>query len=379
MTSRLTPKDIQALMSNPSTDVRAEIAGKVAAEIGHKALNPREREIAEQIVRLMVKDAAERVRQALATSLAHAHELPHDVAMALAQDVDAVSVPFVEASPVLSEEDLISLVRAGSTGRQKAIARRPMVSNKVADVLVGTGSAEVVRTLVSNPGALIAENTLMTIVQNHGTDQAIADQMVHRPELPLSVAERLVTLVTEHLRNHLINHHKVPQDLVRRLVEQSRERATVDLLDDARDASNIADLVRQLRGSGRLTPSLLLRAVCTGDMRLCEEAFAQLTGLPSHKAWILLHDAGPLGFRALFERAKMPEVLYPAFRTAIDVFHEMESENALDDRSRFEGRMLERVLTQYNDLDTDDLDYLLDRLSHMPQAGGPASGMAVGA
>lgn len=379
MTSRLTPKDIQALMSNPSTDVRAEIAGKVATEIGDKALSPREREIAQQIVRLMVKDAAERVRLALATSLAHAHDVPHDVAMALAEDVDAVAVPFIEASPVLSEEDLISLVRAGSPGRQTAIARRPVVSNKVADALVNTGLPDVVRTLVSNPGAKITENTLMTIVQKHGTDHTIADQIVRRPELPLSVAERLVTLVTEHLRNHLISHHKVPKDVVRRLVEQSRERATVDLLDDARDGSNIADLVRQLRASGRLTPSLLLRAVCTGDMRLCEEAFAQLTGLPSHKSWILLHDAGPLGFRALFERAKMPEVLYPAFRTAIDVFHEMESENALDDRARFEGRMLERVLTQYNDLDTDDLDYLLDRLSHMPHAGGSVGAVSLGA
>jgi len=366
MTSRLNPKDIQSLMSNPSADVRAEIAGKVAAEIGEKALSPREREIADQIVRMMMKDAADRVRQALATSLSHAHDVPRDIALTLAQDVDAVSIPFIEASPALSEEDLISLVRAGSTRRQQAVARRPMVSQPLATALVGTGSADVVRTLVQNPGADIAESAYDTIIENFGADRTITEPLVRRPELPLAVAERLVTLVTEQLRNHLINHHKVPKDVVQRLVEQSRERATVDLVDDARDAANIADLVRQLRSNGRLTPSLLLRAVCTGDMRLCEEAFAQLTGLPSHKAWILLHDAGPLGFRALFERARLPEVLYPAFRTAIDVFHEMELENALDDRDRFEGRMLERVLTQYNDMDTDDLDYLLDRLSHLP-------------
>lgn len=372
MTSRLTPNDIQSLLKNPSTDVRAEIAGKVGAEIGDHALNPREREIAEQIVRMMAKDAADRVRQALATSLAHAHDVPHDVAMALAQDIDAIAVPFVEASPALSEQDLISLVRAGTPSRQQAIARRSEVSEALADALVDTGSADVVRTLVDNPGAAIKEQTLNTIIEQHGSDRTITDKMVRRPELPLSVAERLVTLCTEQLRSHLIQHHKVPQDLARRLIEQSRERATVDLVDEARDAANIADLVQQLRASGRLTPSLLLRAVCTGDMRLCEEAFAQMTGLPSHKAWILLHDAGPLGFRALFERAKMPEVLYPAFRTAIDVFHEMELENALDDRERMEGRMLERVLTQYNDLETDDLDYLLDRLSHMPHGTGSA-------
>jgi len=106
----------------------------------------------------------------------------------------------------------------------------------------------------------------------------------------------------------------------------------------------------------------MLRAAFTGDMRLCEEAFSQLAGIPVHKAWILLHDAGPLGLRAIYDRAKMPEVLYPAFRVALDVFHETELDGLPHDRERFERRMLERILTQYEHLATDDLGFLLDRL-----------------
>jgi uncharacterized protein (DUF2336 family) len=194
--------------------------------------------------------------------------------------------------------------------------------------------------------------------------------MVRRGELPLTVAERLVAVVTDQLRNHLIRHHKVPSHVAERLAAQSRERATVGLSTESLDGERVTELVTQLRAGGRLTPSLLLRAACTGDMRLLEEAFAQLAGIPVHKAWILLHDAGPLGLRAIYERAKQPEFLYPAFRVALDVYHETELDGGPHDRERFERRMLERILTQYDDLTGDDLGFLLDRLSNIASEQG---------
>jgi uncharacterized protein (DUF2336 family) len=287
------------------------------------------------------------------------------VAVALARDIESIAIPFVEASPALTDDDLIELVRSSEAQKQHAIARRPRLSLVVSDALVATENAEVVRTLVRNPGAGLSEAALNTILDRHGSDGTITESMTLRPQLPLGIAERLVTHVAEHLRTHLVIHHKVPRHVAERLAAQSRERATVDLLSEARDASNLSALVQQLRARGRLTPSLILRAACTGDIRFCEEAFAQAAKLPVHKAWVLLHDAGPLGLRALYDRAGLPEVLYPAFRVALDVFHETQFDGGEGDRERFERRMLERILTQYEGLAADDLDYLLDRLGSL--------------
>jgi uncharacterized protein (DUF2336 family) len=365
MTNKLTARDVEVLLAKPSGDARAEIAAKVAGQFAADVLNPRERQIAEEILRSMVKDAETRVRQALATSLMHTAEVPHDVAVALARDIETIAIPFVEASPALTDNDLIELVRTSEGTKQNAIARRPRISAVVADALVATENADVVRTLVRNPGAGLTEAALNSILDRHGKDGAITESMTLRAQLPLGIAERLVTHVAEHLRTHLVIHHKVPRHVAERLAVQSRERATVDLLNEARDASNISALVQQLRARGRLTPSLILRAACTGDIRFCEEAFAQAARLPVHKAWVLLHDAGPLGLRALYDRAGLPEVLYPAFRVALDVFHETQFDGGEHDHERFERRMLERVLTQYEGLAADDLDYLLDRLGSL--------------
>jgi len=366
MTSRLTPNDIESLLKNPSAEMRAGIAAKVADTFDGAKLSARERVLAEQILRIMAKDAAERVRLALAMSLSHSTDVPRDVALALANDIDNVAAPFLAATPVLSEKDLVELVRASSGVKQQAIARRTEVPWPVADALVENGGREVVRTLVRNPGAKITEAAYGRILDRHADDPEITEPMVRRSELPLTVAERLVAVVTDQLRSHLIRHHKVPSRVAERLAAQSRERATVGLVGDSGgDGVRVGELVQQLRASGRLTPSLLLRAACTGDMRLCEEAFAQLAGVPVHKAWILLHDAGPLGLRAVYDRAKLPEVLYPAFRVALDVFHETELDGGPHDRERFERRMLERILTQYDNMATDDLGFLLDRLSNL--------------
>ena len=59
-----------------------------------------ERVLAEDIFRIMVKDAEVRVRQALADNLKENLDLPRDVARALANDVDSVSLPIIQFSEV---------------------------------------------------------------------------------------------------------------------------------------------------------------------------------------------------------------------------------------------------------------------------------------
>ena len=122
--------------------------------------------------------------------------------------------------------------------------------------------------------------------------------------------------------------------------------------------------VQQLHLNGRLTPSFVLRALCQGEVRLVEHAFAELSGIAHNKAWLLVHDGGAMGLRAVFERSGMPPSIYPAFRAAIDVLHETEFDGSREDRIRFRKRMIERVLTRFQSIPQADLDYLLEKLDY---------------
>ena len=114
--------------------------------------------------------------------------------------------------------------------------------------------------------------------------------------------------------------------------------------------------------AGRLTPSFILRAGCLGYIGFLEHALAELSGVPHRKAWLLLHDAGPLGLRALYERTNMPPRFMPIVRLAIDVYHEMEHEAGSLDKDTFSKIILERILSQAQGLPREDVDYLLEKL-----------------
>ena len=107
---------------------------------------------------------------------------------------------------------------------------------------------------------------------------------------------------------------------------------------------------------------LLLRGLAHGHMTFFEWGVAELAGVPHHRTWLMIHDAGPLGLRAIYERAGLPARLFPAFRAAVDTYHSMEFDGGARDLERFQQHMLERFLTQPDTASRDDVDYLLDKM-----------------
>ena len=296
MTNSLSQSDVERLLRDPSADARAEVAAKVAKQVDAK-LTPEERVIAEDIVRVLTRDAAIRVRQALAEQLKESRSVPNDVAMALAQDVDAVSLPILTHSLVLSDDDLIEIVRGSGVAKQAAIAGRGQVSAAVADAIVAADQPAALAVLVGNDGAEIKEDTLQRVLDRHGSNDEIKEPMARRAQLPVTVLERLVVAASTGLCEILARRNDLPGHLASDIVLNTRERATASLLSPSSAAAEALRLAQHLQRSGRLTPSLIIRAICLGDLTFVEAAFGVLADIPVHNARLLMYDAGPLGFQ----------------------------------------------------------------------------------
>ncbi|WP_308910096.1 DUF2336 domain-containing protein [Pseudokordiimonas caeni] len=366
----LSSADVAKLLQDPNTDNRADAAAKVAATFSSSALSEGERAIAEDIFRVMLKDAAVRVRAALSESLKENPDVPHDVAATLARDVDEVALPFIESSSVLTDEDLLAIVQSSGEGAQKAVASRATVSATVADALARTDNENVVATLVANEGAQISEATYGHVIDKFGANEKINAPLAQRGELPIGVAERLVTLVSEKLREHIMSHHEISASMASDLLLESREKATVSLLEGGQQAQNVLQLVDQLYKNKRLTSTLILRALFMGDTTFFEAALARIVGIPAANAYQLVHDKGDMGLKRLFEAAKMPIQFLPVARAALEVADEMVTTGG-DDRERFKQLMIERVLTAVEDSwDTENLDYLIGKLHKIESPTG---------
>ncbi|HEY2709935.1 MAG TPA: DUF2336 domain-containing protein [Caulobacteraceae bacterium] len=363
--SALSDADIRVLVKGAEPEERAMVAHRLCRHMDRTNLTDEERDEAHKILRLMARDAAEQVRRALAVTLKSSPLVPRDVANRLAQDIESIAVPVLNFSPVFSDEDLAEIVRIGGPVKQKAIARRPVLTEKVTSVIAECAESEAVQITCENTGAQFSEKGLQTAIDRFEASEAVLASIALRNALPASVSERLVTLVTGELRDRLISGHDVTPQTALAVAIGTRERASLDLVEQAARASNLPDFVAHLHRSHRLTASLLLRGLAHGQVTFFEWSLAELSGVPHHRTWLMVHDAGELGLRAIYERAGLPMRLLPAFRAAIDAFHAMDFDGEPGDLARFQRRMIERFLSQPQSMSKDDVDYLLDKMDQL--------------
>jgi uncharacterized protein (DUF2336 family) len=372
MAASLSSHDVTRLMAEPSPDVRAELAGKVAADLSGNGLTSTELKLAQDIVRVLARDVAENVRASLSRGLRHSPHLPRDVALKLAHDIDFVALPMLADSLVLTDEDLIEIVRHGSGLKQEAIASRPNLAETVSDALITHGAEPAVAVLMANNTAMIAEDSFNRAVTRFGDSHRVKEAMVLRDKLPITVAERLVTMVSKALQAHLMKTHDLTPATVSDIVLTAREHAIVRLSVGASD-DDLRQMVTQMQRNGRLTPSLILRALCTGDIGFFEAAMAVKSDVPLDNVQILIHEPSRRGLAALYQKAEMPAALYGAVQAAVDVVDETGFDGEARDLERFRSRVISRVLTLVEDVDPADADYLLGKLGdvlvHAPADG----------
>ena len=206
------------------------------------------------------------------------------------------------------------------------------------------------------------------MIDRFGTSEKVQGSLVDRARLPVTVVERLVATVSEHLRDHLLTRHDLPEDVTAALVIHSRERATIGLSSESSE-DEVEALIRRLRANDCLTPSIIIRAVCMGDVKFFEYALLELADIPVVSARTLIHDSGDLGLQGLFTKDGLPSHYYQAARAAIDALRETHYDGECDDQTRFQRRMIERILTQYGDLgvnfENNDLEYLLTKMEQL--------------
>ncbi len=363
MSGNLNSSDVERLLSEPTAENRADAAAKVSEQFAAGSLSDSERKIAEEIFKIMVKDAEVRVREALSESLKSSDSIPHDVAVTLANDVKEVSMPMLEFSEVLTDEDLVEILKSQDTEQQQAIASRANVSADLADQIVeNSQDANVVATLIKNEGAALDEGTMDKVLDRYGEDETVNAPLANRSQLPIKVAERLVNLVSEQVRDHLVTHHEMSSNTVMDLFFNARERATANLIHDGDDELDFADLVDQLHENGRLTETLIFRALCLGDVIFFEMALAKLAGIPIGNAYQLVHDRGDLGHPAIYEKCEFSPDFLPVIQVALDVAKEMEA-SASDDPLRYKSRMVERILTRCEKtVDVESFEYFINQI-----------------
>ncbi len=325
---QLTAMDIHQFINNPSGVELDTLASKVVLAFNSGSFNFNESAIAADIFRLLLKDAEKSVRATLAEHLYNNPDAPRDVIFRLACDEADISERVLRYSLVLTDDDLMSIVASTKEVLKLcAIAKRDMVSERISDALINTQQEIVLKDLFSNNGANISENSLTEKWGAISSNSTLLEVLAKRGGLPLTVAEKIFAVVSDELRNHISKEYRIGSHVAYKAAIDTREWELLGIMPVSNiphpdDDERVDDLVEQLYATGRLTYSLVIRALCMGFLNLFEASLAYMAKIPRSNARMLLmggHD----GFEALYHTASMPEGFEGAVEKLLTISHKL--------------------------------------------------------
>ncbi len=358
----LTYMDIKSLSQDPSPQVRAELAGKVAQSLQDNSFKLFEVDVAVDILRILARDLEVQVRRAVSLSLCHSMAAPHDVVLRLANDMADVAMPVLQFSKVLTDEELVQIAEnAEEVMKLVALAKREEVSSNLSSTLINSGQEKVVYTLFKNPGANLTDDVLEGGWPVIATSQSLLETLVQRSGLSIGIAEKLYATVSAEMKRYLSSAYRLPSALIEDTVDEHREVKTLELSSTAQYSENekeVEALVHQLYTSNRLTYSIVIRSLCNGDFAFFEAAMSRLAGVPRKNAHILIYDSGTLGFKAFYEKAKLPPAFYEAIRSILRIGLEIKAMGHMT-TDEFRGHLVSRIQEEGLDYSIENMHYLL--------------------
>jgi len=337
---------------------RADATSALARALLYSDLSADDRIAAEGALLMLLDDPSPLVRRSMAEALAASPDAPPAVILALAADQPEIAGIVLERSPLLLDADLVDSVGAGDTATQSAIARRRDLPRAVAAAIAEVGTAEACLTLLANDSAEIPPFSLDRIVARHGQLAAIRENLLAREDLPTSTRQTILVRLAETLAEFVADRVWLDERRARRVAKEACEKATIALA-AASPTTEVRPLVSHLRESGQLSSGLILRALLSGNVRLFEEALAELSGMPVARVAALVHDRRAAAFQALYTKAGLPASAYSAFRAALDAMHEVGFVAELGGVAKLKRRMVERVLTRCEREDPEEAGPLL--------------------
>ena len=259
---------------------------------GHAtALSQRERDLAADICKRLSKDVEMSLRLSLAERIADNDEAPRELALLLADDRIDVARPVLARSRALTDDDLLQIVRGGSTEHQVTVAARPQIAEIVTAALADSQSDVVVITLVRNKSARIGAETFNVITERARARPALHGPLADRGDLPQQAAARLCTIVSEALKTALVQRYPQIASALSQAVDESARGLQYG--SPGTSEANAVKLVAKLAQGGQLRASFLIRVLHQGQMDLFEHGFAKLLELDVERVRSALYAEKP--------------------------------------------------------------------------------------
>lgn len=304
------------LAKDTDAAVRADLGAKLTRLL--PSLSEMERKGVQQatmtIIDMLARDSLVLVRQVIAQSLQDLPNAPAHLIALLARDPDlSVAGPILRYSPVLTDLDLLSIIASPPVqGALNAISKRPGLTERVTDAIVGADDVSAIVDLLSNDSAQIREETLDLVIDRAADRIAWHRPLVRRAQLPYAAALRIARFVANDLLDELASRGDMDAATRSQLAKIVNNRLSANVGRPQENPGPTAApplKMARLQKTGALSDDLLLEAARSGDRAFLLSALASRAGLQQIHIQRALERRNPRAIVALAIRGRLPAQL----------------------------------------------------------------------
>lgn len=275
----------------------------------NQSLTDQEQALATDIMCKLLQEVEMSVRHHLAERLANIPAAPAELIRLLANDNIAVARPVLLRSTVLSDPELIDIIRHRTWEHQLAIANRQSLNIAVTDSLVETRNTAVITSLLENQSAEISTATMAYLVEQSRRVDSYQGPLVLRQDLSPELAKRMHAWVSDSLRQYIDANFEIEPATLESAIDAAAQRALaeIDASDDGVPAAK--SLARKLPGAN-IDPQVLVKLLRDGEISLFESMLSRMTGMELKLIQRLVYPAGGEGLAIACRAAAIPKPVF---------------------------------------------------------------------
>jgi uncharacterized protein (DUF2336 family) len=342
-----------AVLEEGDIDARITLAKQLAALLADEETPALEREQVVPIVLKLTVDPQRAVRSALAQELTHDSKLNADIVFSIIADDDEIALPFLARTPALNAWHMMAVLRVGDEDRQATVARRADISAEAAAHIIKNSPLATAVALFENQTVQIETADYHKLYGRFGHAPEMVDRLLASTDLPLDIRITQAKRTASRMRQMMAEKGWIAANDATELVVDAEETAIIRILINA-SAVERAHATSYLATKNMLTPALIVRAASMGEMGVVVAALAHLSGNNQQRASEMMYSRSMIGFKSIFKKSGLPQSCYGILKAACDVHVEAKEEGLPLDPEAFGRRVLEALMTRYENMGSSD-------------------------
>jgi uncharacterized protein (DUF2336 family) len=270
--------DIEALgelAKDRSAGSRKDLLNRVVdiRMVRNEKLRDREREIIDEILLDLARQAELELRAQLADQLSNLPNPPEALVDFLINDDTEVARPLLLHCKAISSDELIRVIRTQSEGHRLSIAEREEIPIDVCGALIEVGEEIVLSTLIENETADIDRNGMQDLIIKSRDMERLRKPLLQRDNLDSIFANQMFWWVSGSLRERILKEFPVDDETLDRAMEAAVDRS----VESAADNEDFVQTSKIVRKANAVRVDELINHLRAGNLKdLVNQLIAEL-------------------------------------------------------------------------------------------------------